>query len=195
MKKLQSTLILFSSVALVLQACGASPDQSRETIEAAANTAIAQTEQASQLLTAAASTELATPTNTPELAQPSDTATITLTPTPAASSSVPYVWVSVDTNCRAGPHGQHKLLARLIAGQQAEVVAVFPGSEYVVIKNPYAPGNCWLWLRYANTTDFSAYSLPIAARPPDPNPTATPFPGPGTPNATYAALVDQGGVP
>jgi len=162
-------IFLLSSAALVLQACNAA-GQSQETIVAVAYTAIAQTEQVSQLETAAAAAGQATPTSTPTPALPTDTPSATPTPT----SSIPYVSVSVDTFCRSGPRINYKALALIQAGLKVEVIAVFPGSEYVLIKNGL--GDCWLWLRYANVTDFSAYNLPVATQPPTPIPTRTPVP-------------------
>ena len=108
--------------------------------------------------------------DTPQPGVPTDTPTITPTFTP----SIPYISVSADTNCRTGPSQFYAYLITVTAGQQLEVVKTFPNADYVVVKRPDGSGDCWLWLRYATTTDFTAFNLPAATQPPTPNPTATP---------------------
>jgi hypothetical protein len=147
--------------------------------QAAIETGIAQTMQISALETAAAGAgqPQQQPSATPEAATqtpgpPTETPTATLSPTP----SIPMVSVSTETNCRSGPGIQYGFLTSILVGEEVEVVAVFPNSEYVVVKRPGSSGQCWLWLRYADRTDFSAYGLPIATQPPTPTPTYTPTP-------------------
>jgi hypothetical protein len=109
----------------------------------------------------------------------------TATPEAGASGDPVFISVTVDTNCRSGPRTNYPALATISAGERVEVVAVFPGSEYVVVKLP-SGGECWLWLRYATTTDFSGNKLPVATQPPTPTPTDTPRPTktPMPPSAT-----------
>lgn len=153
-------------LAVVLTACGG------QTNESAIATGIAQTLQISQLETAAAGNSNA---------QPSPTVEHTPQPDAGEETSVPevaLVSVNTDTNCRSGPSQHYKLVTTVLAGQQVEVLKTFDGSDYVVIKNPNGAGDCWLWLRYADTTDFTAYNLPTATQPPTPTPTITPSPTP-----------------
>lgn len=173
-KILTFTLLLS---ALLLQACGGLAPDTQNVIQ----TAIAQTEQISLLQTAAAGGGGAdtgnadngeapsAPTDTPT---PSQTSTITLSPTP----SIPMVSVSDNTNCRTGPSASYGFVVLVIAGQPHEVLKTYNGANYVVIKSPTGVGDCWLWLQYANQTDFSAYNLPVATQPPTPTPTFTPTP-------------------
>jgi hypothetical protein len=170
MKHRHALIFAFLASAMLLQACGGA------NAESAIQTGIAQTLQISQLQTAAAGGGGGVATNTPESGQPtntsapSETPTITLTSTP----SIPYVSVSQNTNCRTGPSQFYGYVTTANAGQQFEVLKTFSGANYVVIRNPSGSGDCWLWLQYANETNFSAYNLPVATKPPTPFPTNTP---------------------
>ncbi len=170
------TVFLFVLMALLLQACA--PDT-----QSAVATALFQTQQISSLQTQAAGGggggapppannggggQPVVPSDTP---QPSSTPTITLTNTP----SVPFVSVSSDTNCRSGPSVSYTLLTTMHVGQQAQVLKLF-STDYVLVQNPNGSGDCWLWLNFANTHDFSAYNLPFATQPPTSTPTFTPTP-------------------
>ena len=138
--------------ALLLAACGAGA-------EAAIATGIAQTQQISALETAAAGG------GAPAVeGQPSNT------PGP----SVAFVSVTTDTHCRSGPRLDYTLLTQINVGQPVEVLKTF-SNDYAVVKNPNSSGDCWLFLKFANTIDFSAFNLPTATQPPTPKaPTATP---------------------
>jgi hypothetical protein len=95
--------------------------------------------------------------------------TLTFTPT----LSIPMVTVSVGTNCRVGPGRVYDRVDGLLVGEQAEIVRLAPASvNYVVIKRPHEPGECWLWLEYATITGDTS-RLPIAVIPPTPTPTLT----------------------
>ena len=138
-------LLIVSS--LLLQACGAGA-------EAAIATGIAQTQQISALETAAAGG------GAPAVeGQPSDT------PGP----SVAFVSVTTDTHCRSGPRQDYSLLTTITIGQQVEVLKTF-SNDYAVVKNPNSSGDCWLFLKFANTIDFSAFNLATATQPPTPKP-------------------------
>ena len=160
MKVRQALFFLLVNSALFLQACGANT-------ESAVQTGVAQALQIAELQTAAAGGGGGgvVASDTPQPGVPADTPTIT--------PSIPYVSVSADTNCRTGPSQFYAYVVTVTVGQQLEVVATFPNSDYVIVKQPDGTGNCWLWLRYATTTDFSAYNLPAATQPPTPFPTAT----------------------
>jgi len=111
------------------------------------------------------------PTPTPEIVIP-----LPPTLTSPGAAGTPSVSVSVDTFCRNGPGLEYKALTTITVGEFVEVVAVFPGSEYVVVRRPGDSYDCWLWLRYADKTDFSGYDLAEATPPPAPTPTFTPRP-------------------
>jgi len=86
-----------------------------------------------------------------------------------------FVTVTVDTFCRSGPGAEYKALTTITIGEKVQVVAVYSGSEYVVVRR--ADGSeCWLWLRYAEPSDFSGIGLPEADPPPPPTATNTPRP-------------------
>ena len=131
-------ILLLVAGALLLQACGASTD-------AAVATGVAQTQQISDLQTAAAGGggggggEIASNTPLPP-GLPTDTPTITLT----ATSSTPYVSVTTDTHCRSGPRVDYTLLTTILVGEQVVVLATFPGADYVVVQRPGGSGSCWL---------------------------------------------------
>ena len=118
----------------------------------------------------------AIPTPLPTMTQ-SIPPTLTLTPTIAltATPSVPMVSVSVNTNCRTGPGKVYDYIGALTIGEKAEVVGKHTSSNYWIIKNPNANGNCWLWGYYAtvagNTANLQEYIVP-----PTPTPTLTPTP-------------------
>ncbi|MCW5874097.1 MAG: hypothetical protein KIS88_05575 [Anaerolineales bacterium] len=182
---MQSRTFLFSCLlilAIVLTACGG------QSSDAAIATGIAQTLQVSQLETAAAANNDAQPTpaveNTP---QPENTE--------EAVPEIALVSVSTDTNCRSGPSQHYKLITTVTVGQQVEVLKTFADSDYVVVQNPNGAGDCWLWLRYADTTDFTAYDLPTATQPPTPTPTITPSPTPSYDwSGNWTIRVFHGGV-
>ncbi|UYN90218.1 MAG: hypothetical protein KIT08_03020 [Anaerolineales bacterium] len=171
------TLVVLVGLSLLLAACGGL------STEDAIATGIAQTMQISQLETAAAGNNGGggAATSAPDAATATDGSTeptSTLVPTLGTA----FVSVTQDTNCRSGPSVAYRLITTITAGQQVEVLKTFPSSEYVVVKNPNNSGDCWLWLRYATATDFTAYDLPAATQPPTPTatltPTATPTPLP-----------------
>jgi hypothetical protein len=168
MKRRNLLILVLLASALLLQACGAANPQ------AAIQTGIAQTLQIAQLQTAAAGgggQQAASSTPEPGQTQaPTDTPTITLTST----ASIPFVSVSQNTNCRTGPSQFYGLVTTINTNQQVEVLKTYSGANYVVVRNPNGSGDCWLWLQYANVTNFSSYNLPQATQPPTPNPTNTP---------------------
>ena len=134
----------------------------------AAETIAAQTLAAPQETEEAAITEEgATPLPSTETA----TELVTATTARTATSSVPMVPVSVNTNCRTGPGVIYDLVSALLVGQEAEVVARNADGNYWVIQNPGGSGTCWLWGFYA-TVEGPTASLPVW----DAKPTPTPLP-------------------
>lgn len=155
---------------LLLAACG-SPQETEGAIE----TFIYQTQQISELQTAAAGGdegEDGEEADEEEASEPTDTPTPENSPTP----STPLVSVSVDTNCRSGPALSFAHLTTILAGEEVEVLFTSPDPNYVIVQRPGGSGSCWLWLRYADRTDFSGYNLPVATLPPTPTFTNTPIP-------------------
>jgi len=140
-----SQVLLFTLIAasLLLAACG--PDT-----QAAIATGIAQTQRVSALETAAAGGGVAQPAGNE-------------TPGPGLA----FVSVSQNTNCRSGPSSAYSLLTTIAVGQQVEVLKAF-SDEYVLVKNPNGPGDCWLFLQFADVTDFTALNLEVATQPPTP---------------------------
>lgn len=178
----KNTLVFLLGLAMLLAACGGISN------EDAIATGIAQTMQISQLETAAAGNNGGTQaTAVPQGGDDGgEEATQEPTSTLVPTLGTAYVSVTQDTNCRSGPSVAYRLITTITAGQQVEVLKTFPSSEYVVIKNPNSAGDCWLWLRYATATDFTAFNLPAATQPP--TPTAT-----FTPSATPTAVPSFGG--
>lgn len=156
------------------------------------STAAAQTVIAG--LTDGAPMELPSPTleftPTPEFTfTPSLTPTETQTPTPlfTATSTVPLISVSVNTNCRVGPGRVYGRVGALLVGQSAEVHGRDPGGNYWYIRNPGAGAQfCWVWGEYATLTGPYMF-LPVFTPPPTPTPTMTPTPVPDF-NLEYAGL-------
>lgn len=167
MKLRQVLLFALVASALLLQAC--TPDAA-----AAIQTGVAQTLQIADLQTRAAG-NASPPTSTTgpvNPAAPTETPSATLSPT----SSTPFVSVNQNTNCRTGPSSNYGFVVLINAGQQLEVLKVYNGANYVVVRNPAGSGDCWLWLEYATPANFASFDLPIATQPPTPTNTATPTP-------------------
>lgn len=168
----KGALVVLVGLALLVAACGGL------STEDAIATGIAQTMQISQLETAAAGNNgggtqaTAAPDSGGEATQAGETQEPTSTLVPTLGTA--YVSVTQDTNCRSGPSVAYRLITTIAAGQQVQVLKTFPSSEYVVVQNPNSAGDCWLWLRYATATDFTAYDLPTATQPPTPTATFTP---------------------
>jgi hypothetical protein len=186
MKSNKNILVLALLLSLALAACGGGTDT-----DSVIATSVAQTQQISALETAAAGgsanqgddnadAAADAPADATEL--PTETPTITETATP----DIPQLTLSQATNCREGPAVYYGFLTTVQAGVLVEVVGVHAqGNDYVVIKNPNGAGNCWLWLQYADKTDFNGYGLTAYNTPPTPTPTYTP-----TPSYDWEALWD-----
>ena len=171
------TLFILFSIGLI-SAC-AGNTESRIATEVAQG--IAQTQQISELQTAAAGGEQAAKTSdleeqnaTPE---PSSTATATVIPTATESptitftptADIPFIAVSQDTNCRSGPASAFTYLTTISPGENYEVVGLWDeGNEYVIID--LGSYNCWLWTRYADNRDFPGFDLPSHSTPATPTP-------------------------
>jgi hypothetical protein len=102
-----------------------------------------------------------------------------LVPPPPVSATPtvgdPTVTVSVDTNCRQGPGDAYASAGALLEGEIAILIAWDGRGDYALIQNPDGPGECWLWLFFAEVTG-SMDGLPVATPPPSPTPAATATP-------------------
>lgn len=169
--------------AVVLIAAGCAPGQPTPDLDTI-NTAIAQTlaavprtdepgipvtgdESPTPTMTAAAETP--TPMDTATLPTVIQLPSLTPTSTPAPTQSgLPYILVSVPTNCRIGPGTVYTRVGGLQLDEVAQVVGRHATRDYWVIQNPDRPGDtCWLWGEYATVTGDTS-SLPVLVPPPTP---------------------------
>lgn len=97
--------------------------------------------------------------------------TTTVTPTTAAISAGDVkVFMSENTNCRAGQGTSFEQLTILLKGEEAEVAGVDTTGDYWYIRRPDKLTEfCWLWGRYATPTG-PYESVPVFTQ----VPTATP---------------------
>jgi len=115
-------------------------------------------------------TKQAEPTETPTV-----TPTETLTPKPSATatSEPPIAEVVRESNCRVGPAGNYKLVAKYQVGQMLEVVANDLGAGYQFVQNPDKPEEqCYLLTQNIKITGDTSV-LPKFT--PLPSPTAAPY--------------------
>ncbi len=111
------------------------------------------------------------PSDTPDV---SATASLTPEPSETPTPETAFVQVSVDTNCRLGPGKIYPREGALLTGEEAEIIARDPQSQYWYIRNPDKPSAfCWLWGYYA-TPEGPTDSLPVFTPPPTPTLTSTP---------------------
>ena len=183
----------FLLILLILSGCGLFSSQPEIDAEDAISTTVAETLAAMNAANTIAAQTLAVPDETeetvitveeatpvPPTETPTDLPTATIAYT--ATSSVPMVQVSVNTNCRTGPGVIYDLVSALLVSQEAEVVARNADGSYWVIPNPGGAGTCWLWGFYA-TVEGPTASLPVWDAPPTPTPLPTNTP---TPTPTYS---------
>ncbi len=164
-------------------ACNLSASSPTEVPAGPAETAIAGT------VAAESAVPEVTEVDTVATATPADTSvpeqSPTASPVPAtATSSVPMVSVSINTNCRTGPGRSYDYRGALLVGETEEVVALSTFPNYWYITNPDKPGEfCYLWGRYASVVG-DTQALPEFTPLPSPTPTNTPTPS-NTPTPTY----------
>lgn len=140
----------------------------------AAYTAAAQTVAAAVNQTLVVPTVVPLASPVPSLPPAADTFTpvSTLSPTPffTATSSIPLLSVTVDTNCRVGPGKIYDYLGGLYVGQTAEVYGKDSSNNYWYIRLPENPGIfCWVTGQYAILVGNTAL-LPVFTPPPTPTP-------------------------
>jgi len=160
---------LLTSVALILSACnmpGDNPASRTQSTEPSATVEVTGIELP------------ATPTRTVEVA-PTDTPTVTstetLTPEPSETPTpeVPMAQVVRETNCRIGPGGLYKLVAKYPVGQMLEILAKDLGGGYWYVQNPDKPEEqCYLMAQNIKVTGETT-ALPKFT--PPPSPTAAPY--------------------
>ena len=115
-------------------------------------------------------TKQAEPTETPTV-----TPTETLTPKPSATatSEPPIAEVVRESNCRVGPAGNYKLVAKYQVGQMLEVVANDLGAGYQFVQNPDKPEEqCYL---LTQNIKISGDTSVLPKFTPLPSPTAAPY--------------------
>ncbi len=130
---------------------------------AGTSAALANTAQALQNAQAAQPAIVNTTPQAPAApAIPSDTPTITPTPTLA----VPMISVTTNTNCRMGPLPDYPIMGALTVGQLVELKGKNQSGDWWYISNPQKPGEfCWVWGQYAQIQGDTA-PLPIVTPPP-----------------------------
>jgi hypothetical protein len=191
MKSNKKILVLALLLSMALAACGGGTDT-----DSVIATSVAQTQQISALETAAAGgsanqgdDNADAPADATEL--PTETPTITETATP----DIPQLTLSQATNCREGPAVYYGYITTIQAGELMQVVGVHAqGNDYVIVD--YGSGNsCWLWLQYADKTDFNGYGLTAYNTPPTPTPTFTPTPSFNWNGTWIISVEDEGDFP
>ena len=113
-----------------------------------------------QSATAAALTVQAALNSTP-LASPVNNAGASST-SPAFSQ--PLITVDDVTNCRTGPGTNYERVVQIAAGQQVEIVGVYPPGYWIVSTNA---GLCWVSAEFA-TPMGSVEAVPTVTAPPTP---------------------------
>jgi hypothetical protein len=94
---------------------------------------------------------------------PSDTATITITPSPV----IPLASVSKETNCRTGPSKHYKFVEKVVVGTKSVVIGRHTPTNYWIIK--LRDGReCWLWGEFAiiegDINSLPEYSPPAVGK-------------------------------
>jgi hypothetical protein len=170
---LKLNLLIGSMLLVILAACvPGQPSPDLNVIHTAVAQTVAAATRTAEPGIPVTGDETATPTATviiptmTEIILP--TATLSQTSTPAPTlPGLPYVRVSVPTNCRVGPGTVYDRVGGLLLDEVAQVVGRHSTRDYWVIENPDRSGTCWLWGEYATVTgDTSA--LPILVPPPTP---------------------------
>ncbi len=84
-------------------------------------------------------------------------------PTSAAFSK-PVIVVDDVTNCRTGPGTNYERVVQITAGQQVEIIGVYPPNYWIVSTNA---GICWVSAEFA-TPMGSVQAVPTVTAPPTP---------------------------
>lgn len=95
--------------------------------------------------------------------QPETPPTATLEPT--VSTLIPMVTVSVDTNCRFGPHIVYDYLGAVMVGEKTEIIGRHPDGDWLLVNNPDKVGQtCWITMQYAEVSG-NLNDVPVAPLP------------------------------
>ena len=102
---------------------------------------------------------------------PGEDTSFTATPTDySVEPGDAKVFMSENTNCRAGQGTSFELLTFLLKGEEAEIVGIDTSGSYWYIRRPDQPtAFCWLWAKYATPTG-PYESLPVYTPVPTPTP-------------------------
>jgi hypothetical protein len=84
---------------------------------------------------------------------------------PTLSTAIPMVTVSVDTNCRYGPHIVYDYLGAVMVDEKTEIIGRHPNGGWLLVNNPDKVGQtCWITMQYAEVTG-NLSDVPIAPLP------------------------------
>lgn len=116
-------------------------------------------------------------TNTPELEvlPPTDTPSpieipATLTTIPTEEPTSPILYVTEDTNCRAGPSPMYGVEGYITPEMRLTVVGINEGHSWWWVENPTYPGyHCWVW-KYTSVVEGDVSTLPVYLDPWTPTP-------------------------
>ncbi len=92
---------------------------------------------------------------------------------PPPTPSVPILVVSIDTTCYSGPSKNYIPLGTVNIGERPAVYGRDPYSNYFLIKNPDAAGNCWI--SGENATVQGSLALISTADTPEPPASSSDF--------------------
>lgn len=173
MKKWLILCCFFFITALVLSACNlpgygsAKPTLDIFAVQRAEQTIVAQFTQTALSIPVTGETVVVQPSETPQpvsTQEPLPTFTPTLSPQPTAS--VPEVSVSVDTNCRSGPHIVYDYQGAVLVGETTQILGKHPEKNWLLVKNPDREGqSCWMTMQYAQVNG-DLTQVPIVTPPP-----------------------------
>jgi hypothetical protein len=122
--------------------------------------------------TAAAQTQVSSPTETSIPASPSAESSTTLEAPP--TDATVQIRANANTNCRLGPHPVYAVIGYLTTDQTSTVVGQLEGGGWWYIQNT-TPGreDCWVW---GDTTAVTGDTSNLPYITPPPTPTPQPLP-------------------
>jgi len=173
MRKRIKHSIFWSSMILLLSACNlpgygrANPTLDIFAVQRAEQTLVAQFTQTAQSIPVTGETPAPQPSDTPQVFfTESPTTIITATTTLTPTSAVPLVSVSVDTNCRSGPHIVYDYMGAVMVGEKTQILGKHPEKNWLLVKNPDREGqSCWITMQYA-LVEGDLNQVPVVTPPP-----------------------------
>lgn len=165
-KKLRITfvlgLIFLFSLACNLPGFSGQPTLDIIAVQQAQNTIVVEM---TQTANAAAGTPSPVETAEPGTAEVDGTQAVPITAPTAAAEPV-FVHVTVDTNCRFGPHLVYDYLGAVMKGESTEVLGKHPEQRWLLVKNPDRENqSCWMTMQYAEL-DGDLDVVPVVEPPP-----------------------------